>query len=71
MRIINPTDSAIEVSIEGTKYVLPAEGELSGVRIEHALYWKSKLHSFLIIKEDGAEKVEVEEVEKPAPKKKK
>jgi len=36
MIVKNPTDKDIEVSIEGTEYLLPANGELRGVLAEHA-----------------------------------
>jgi hypothetical protein len=55
MRVINPTDSIIEVTISGKRYVLPANGEISGVRVEHALYWKSRLHNFIIVQEEKEE----------------
>jgi hypothetical protein len=70
MRVINPTDSIIEVSINGNPYVLPANGEISGVPVEHALYWKSRLHGFIVIREEE-EVVEKAEVKEPVSKKKK
>lgn len=65
MIVINPTKSDIKVQIEGVEYFLPAEGSITGVREEHALYWKQKLHSFVQIKMDEPvvkKEVKVEEV---------
>jgi hypothetical protein len=55
MIIKNPTTNEIRVQILGTKYVLPASGEIKYVPEEHALYWKDKIHNFLILSEDKAE----------------
>ena len=52
MRVINTTKEAINVRIKGVEYKLPAEGELPDVPAEHAEYWKTMLHNFLILDDD-------------------
>lgn len=60
MKIKNPTKSTIEVQIGGRQFVLPAEGELTGVSPEVALYWKEKLHAFIQVSEDSVSSVKIE-----------
>lgn len=61
MKIVNPTDSRIAVTIEGDDYVLEAKGGLTGIPEPHAKYWKERLHSFLVIMEEDYPEEVVEE----------
>jgi hypothetical protein len=62
MKIVNPTDSDVYVVIEGTEYSIPARGEITGVKEEHAFHWKKRVHGFLQVQpEPKAEKPKVEE----------
>lgn len=69
MIVKNPTKNDIEVQIEGVKYFVRAESELTGVPTAHAEYWKNNLHNFLKISKESSvkkadeEKEEVQEVE--------
>ena len=63
MVITNPTSIEIKVQIEGVNYVLPANGELIGVKEEHALYWKEKLHNFIAIKVESKKDLAAEVAE--------
>ena len=62
MKIINPTESKLEVIIRGTNYSIEPNGTLNNISAEDALYWKSKLHEFLIVSQD--DKIEPKVVEK-------
>lgn len=74
MKVINPINKEIKVKLFGTDYTIKAEGELTGVPIEHARYWQGRLHHFLVVEEESTDKVsrlgiadekdtEVEEIE--------
>lgn len=52
MIILNPTDKEISVSIEGITYTVAPLGEISSVPVEHAMYWQTKLHNFIKIKDE-------------------
>jgi len=51
MKIYNPTNNKIEVTIFGRQYAIEAEGTLTGIPSEVATYWGG-LHEFLKISED-------------------
>ena len=55
MVIVNPTTSDITVQIAGIRYTVEAGKELRGIPAEHALYWKQKLHPFIVVKEESKE----------------
>ena len=62
MKIVNPTDKEITIQVKGgVKYTVVANGELLGVPMEHAVFWKG-LHSFLQLTEEISDEV-VEVVE--------
>lgn len=56
MKIINTTKNDIKVSILGKEYHLEPEGELEGVDEAAAEYWVTKLHQFLIVEPEDADK---------------
>jgi len=58
MIIKNPTDKDVAIVIEGHDYVVSANGELAGLREEHAFIWK-KVHGFLQIKKEEVAEVKV------------
>lgn len=60
MTVKNPTNNDITVQIMGVKYTVPANGEVKYVPEEHALYWRDKLHQFLVLGQDVVEKTEKE-----------
>ena len=53
MIIKNPTNSELHVQIKGVRYVCPANGEVSGIPMEHARYWKTMLHAFIVVEPEG------------------
>ena len=60
-KLINTTNNKIEVKIFGKDYTLEPKGELK-VSAEVALFWREKLHEFLIEEEWVEEKVEKKEL---------
>ena len=81
MIVKNPTNTDLEVQIDGNVYSVEANGETAGVPAVHATRWQAELHNFITLEEEEApvakavkevkEVVEVPVVvETPAPKKK-
>lgn len=67
MQVYNPTDTPITVSIQGNEYSVGAGATITGVKENHADYWKNMLHNFIevspeVVKEKSVPKVSVEEV---------
>ena len=58
MKIINPTGSDISVVVGGLPYTVKKGSYITGVKREHAIYWQTKLHGFLIVKEEVTDEVE-------------
>lgn len=58
MVVKNPTNNDITVQISGVKYTVPANGQIKFVPEAAALYWRDKLHGFLILEDDVVEKTE-------------
>lgn len=54
MKLTNPTQNHIVVSIFGTEYSLEA-GKTISVPEPVGVYWKTKLHEFLLVEPDGDE----------------
>lgn len=50
MKVINPTDSKIEIQFRGVGYSIEANGEAE-ILDAAALYWKSMIHNFIILEE--------------------
>lgn len=63
MKIYNPTDKSITVTIGGDEYTVEADSTLSNVPQKAAEYWVSALHNFLVVSEDVAVPVKKEKVE--------
>ena len=65
MKVINPTDSAIEIQYKGVIYSVEGNDSVE-VPEEAAVHWKTNLHNFLILEESAVEtvvpKVKEEEV---------
>lgn len=57
MIVKNPTNSDLEVKIEGIEYIAPAMGEAKNVLPEHAEHWKRYIHQFVEVVAEKAEKV--------------
>lgn len=57
MRVKNPTSNSITVQILGTKYTVPADGEVGNIPAEVAKFWQENLHNFLILSEDKTREV--------------
>lgn len=55
MKVINTTDSDIEVKVKGTVYSVDANDSIGGVPEDHARYWKENLHGFLKIEKEGSQ----------------
>lgn len=62
IKLINPTNQNITVSIFGNEYYLEAEGSIS-VDERVAEYWIGNLHKFLRAEEESVAKTEVSDVE--------
>jgi len=62
MKITNPTQLAIGIQHRGTVYTIPAMGAIFGIAEEVAEYWKTMIHSFIIVEADVAEVTEVKVV---------
>lgn len=69
MKVINPTDKQLTVTIAGTEYTVEPKDVLKNVPEEAAVYWKDKLHNFLLLEEDTVVKEEPVKVEKEEVKK--
>lgn len=54
MKVINPTDKTISILYKGVTYTVEAEGEKSGIPEAAATYWKTMIHQFIKVEEDGA-----------------
>jgi len=52
MIVINPLDEEITVTLSGNVYTVPAKGQVKGVPVRDALYWKDSLHNFLTLQEE-------------------
>lgn len=52
MIVKNPTDSAIEVMIDGRVYRVEAGAELPRVLDAHAEHWKANIHNFIVLAPD-------------------
>ncbi len=63
MKIFNPTKNDITVQIMGHVYTVKAEDCLSGVKYEHAKYWKEKLHNFILVDEETPSRKTKKEVD--------
>ena len=63
MKITNPIDKKIEVVIKGSKYSIEANGSIDLPK-EIAIFWKDKIHQFLLLSESKKieEVIEVKEV---------
>lgn len=68
VKVINPTENDISVSINGHEYFVEGKGFVEAEE-EDAVYWKSKLHQFLVIEKAESKKEEVAKVVDKAPKK--
>lgn len=62
MIVKNPTDKEISVTIKGSTYTVPANGENSNVNDEHAVHWKTHIHHFIELKQGSDVKETTEEV---------
>jgi len=63
-KVINPTDSAIEIQFRGVQYRVEANGALENVPAPAAEYWKSMIHNFIqIVDEDAKAAPKMEEPE--------
>ncbi len=51
-KVINPSDSAIEIQYRGVFYRVDAGGSLDRVPDEAAQYWKTMIHNFVALDED-------------------
>lgn len=63
MRIKNPTEESLTVTIFGKEYSVKPLASVE-VPAEVASYWRTKLHTFLTIEEDKPVKEEVEKIVK-------
>ena len=60
MIVKNNTDKKISVKIKGNLYEVEANDSISGVPSEHAEYWKTMLHNFLVLEQESLPEVSYE-----------
>ena len=51
-KVINPSDSALEIVYRGVTYIVQAGSSVANVPEEAAHYWKTMIHNFIVIAED-------------------
>lgn len=61
-KVINPTDSAIEIQYRGVKYAVDAGSSTDNVPAEAAEYWKTSIHNFIVVVDDEEVSTPVKEV---------
>ncbi len=64
MILFNPTENHIKVQIFGVEYEIEPKGKSRDIPEEVAIYWRTKLHNFLIVGESKEEAVEVKAQDK-------
>lgn len=68
MIVTNPTAVAIEMTLKGNVYRIPANGSINNVPADVADDWKTRTHEFIIVEDEKtASAPKVEKIESDVP----